>query len=284
MSRRILGVFYLGLLELIRSAVFIFFGSSICAQNILKRNLNDNSVVCIGWGVAYFISSIIAINKQGSSVFSITALYHFWNKKISKGEFFLSIIGQVVGAFVGACLAWALVYEAVFQLDKGNHMLTGPLRTAQIFAGYPSLHQSTINAFFAEIVSSFLFVFIISVVENSVRNVILSKFIHGVTLIIILLSLDFNSTTTINPAREIGSRAASYIFGYNEKVFSFRSSKWLLIVTMGPVLGSLLAMCAFNLLRLCSTSKKVNNVRSKGTQASPHVYGVHFDNLHSRML
>ncbi|CAD5224121.1 unnamed protein product [Bursaphelenchus okinawaensis] len=163
-------------------------------------------------------------------------------------------------------------------------MLTGPLRTAQIFAGYPSVHQSSVNAFIAEVTASFVFAFFISTVRKRHSHVIVNKVVQSIALALTLMSLDFNSTTTLNPAREIGSRAASFLFGYDEKVFSYRSSKWLVIVTIGPLIGATVSAWLCSWLSHCGNSKKVRNVSDKTCQTQPHLYGVHFDNLDSRML
>ncbi|CAD5224122.1 unnamed protein product [Bursaphelenchus okinawaensis] len=72
---RVVSLIYASFLECLRATVFIFIGSSVTAQAILRRNLSDNTVVCVGWGAAYLLSSLVLIGVYGTYSVSLNFVY-----------------------------------------------------------------------------------------------------------------------------------------------------------------------------------------------------------------
>lgn len=57
-------------------------------------------------------------------------------------QFLTYSLAQMVGGFAGACLTWAMYYEAIDEFDKGTRMVNGPLATAHIFTTFPAPYLS----------------------------------------------------------------------------------------------------------------------------------------------
>jgi len=131
---------------------------------------------------------------------------------------------QVVGGLVGAAGLYG-----VFHLASGYHKSVG--LGADGFGKSSMIGASAAGAFIAEVVLTFLFVFVILAVTRRASNATVAGLVIGLTLTLVhIVGIPIDGTS-VNPARSIGP--ALFVGG------TALSQLWVFIV--GPLAGGVLA-------------------------------------------
>lgn len=134
-------------------------------------------------------------------------------------------VAQIVGAIVGALLLWAILNGAKgYSIDKQGLGADG-------FGSASMVHLNATGAFFAELVLTFLFVFVVLTVTRKAAWPQLGGVAIGLALTTVHLIGIPLTGTSVNPARSIGP--ALFVGG------TALSQLWLFIVA--PLLGGFAA-------------------------------------------
>ncbi|KAG7238647.1 hypothetical protein INR49_030721, partial [Caranx melampygus] len=138
-------------------------------------------------------------------------------------KFPLFFFFQTLGAFLGAAIVFGLYYDALWDFGHGELIVLGTNATAGIFATYPSPHLTLLNGVFDQIIgTAALIACILAVVDphNSLIPRGLEAFTVGLVVLVIGLSMGFNSGYAINPARDLGPRIFTALAGWGGEVFT----------------------------------------------------------------
>jgi len=145
------------------------------------------------------------------------------------------ILGQLIGAWLGALVVYANYADAINIFEGGNGQRT--LKTAGLFSTYPLAYMSSANCFFDEFVGTFvLLMVVISVSDKRNSGLHLSLIPLAIFFAILCIGAAFGMQTgyAINPARDLGPRIMTAMVGYGAQVFTFRHHYWI----WGPIIGS----------------------------------------------
>lgn len=144
---------------------FQALGSGVTVQSVLSRNLAHDLTGPLAWGLAFAVSSLACQLVQGRSgsdsptMTPVVAVVHLCAGCLDCLEFAVVLLAHFLGAFLAACLTYLSCYgkyragdrpesaEGLQKLDRGSRMISGPLRTAQVFAGFPAVQHSDLAAF-----------------------------------------------------------------------------------------------------------------------------------------
>jgi glycerol uptake facilitator protein len=121
---------------------------------------------------------------------------------------------QVIGAFAGAALVYAVYHDAISALDQA---LRGPktdghtLAMLSIFSTFPApyFNGGVWGPFLDQAVgTAFMFIFVMTVIDlrNPAVRVFVGPLVIGLAVAAIGLSYGANTGCAINPARDIGPR------------------------------------------------------------------------------
>jgi len=158
---------------------------------------------------------------------------------ISPAEFGIAVLGQMVGAILGAVLCW-LSYKQHFDEEPD------PAAKLGVFSTGPAIRSYGWNLV-TEIIATFVLVFVIfgfadyGVADVGVPGGIGALSALPVALLVVGIGASLGGPTgyAINPARDLGPRIAHAILPIKGKGSSDWSYSWVPVV--GPLIGGALA-------------------------------------------
>jgi glycerol uptake facilitator protein len=218
--------------EFLGTATLLLFGVGVVANVLLTRTNADGDtaswvLITIGWGVGVFGGASIAHATSGHINPAVTIGLAIAGKTPwSEVPFYL--IGQLLGAFVGAVFAW-LVYKLQFDHNEDNS------GTLNIFSTNPPIRNALWN-FVTEMILTFvLLLFLLEAPYTSPANY------AAVSVLVLGIGASLGGSTgyAINPARDLGPRVAFAVLPIKGKGSAEWGYAWVPVVA--PLVGAALA-------------------------------------------
>jgi glycerol uptake facilitator protein len=240
--------------ELIGTMFLILLGAGVVANVILKGtkgNAGGWMVITTGWALAVFVGVSIAGPYSGAHLNPAVTIALAIAKQIKWSVVPGFILAQLLGAMLGAFLAW-LVYK-----DHFNET-TDPDTQLAVFSTGPAIRNTTFNLL-SEIVGTFVLIFVVLYFTNAQIEETKSKIGLGslgaipVTFLVWAIGLSLGGTTgyAINPARDLGPRIIHSILPIKHKGSSNWKYAWVPVI--GPIIGASLAALLYLLLNYLKT-------------------------------
>ncbi|WP_132996122.1 MIP/aquaporin family protein [Sporanaerobacter acetigenes] len=231
---------YLG--EFFGTLILILLGSGVCCNVSLKKSKGQNSgwiVIAAGWGFAVAIAAYTTGWVSGAhlnpAVSIAMAILGNLSWKLVPGY----IISQILGAIVGAMLAYAAFKDHFAETDDKDAKLG-------VFCTAPAIRNFGRN-FITEVIGTAMLVVGILGTGNA-NNAIgpLGPMLAGIVVFSIGLSLGGPTGYAINSARDLGPRIAHAILPIPNKRDSDWEYAWVPI--FGPVVGGIVGALIYNLI------------------------------------
>ncbi|NUS74239.1 MAG: aquaporin family protein [Corynebacteriales bacterium] len=235
--------------EMLGTAALILLGAGVVANTVLKKSLGNNGgwlLVNLGWGFAVFVGASIA-NPSGAHINPAVTVGLATADKLDWDKVPVYIAGQMVGAFIGAVLAW-LTYKK--QFDTHDE----PQNTLGIFSTGPTVNAPAWNVV-TEFIGTFVLLFWILTNPSlqagddgivAFGNSALGY--AGVAFVVMSIGHSLGGPTgyAINPARDLGPRIAYALLPIRGKGGANWAYSWVPVV--GPLLGGTAAALLYNAL------------------------------------
>ena len=148
-----LGLYFLS--EVVGTAMLILLGCGVVANVALaktKGNAGGTLMVNWGWGLAVFAGVIVSA-YSGAQLNPAVSIGLLVAGKIGFVQFLVAVAAQLVGAIIGAVLAWAS-YKQHFD-DEPD-----PASKLGVFSTGPAIRSYGFN-FLTEVIATFVLVFVI---------------------------------------------------------------------------------------------------------------------------
>ncbi|MDR3202317.1 MAG: aquaporin family protein [Bifidobacteriaceae bacterium] len=225
--------------ELIGTAILILLGVGVVANALLTKTkgfAGGNLMINFGWGLGVF-AGVYAAYKSGGHLNPAVTLgiivsgQDAWSNGLAIDAASTSayVGGQLIGAIIGAGLAW-LVYKQHYDAepDPANKLAT--------FSTGPALRSYSWNTL-TEVIATFVLVYWVLQAGGSPN----AMGPLGVAMLIVGIGASLGGPTgyAINPARDLGPRIAHALLPIKGKGSSDWSYSWVPVV--GPLLGAVLA-------------------------------------------
>ena len=225
--------------EMIGTGLLLLVGAGVVANAILPGTKGFNGgwlLISFGWGFAVF-AGVFAAWRSGAHINPAVTLGRLANGveeyadgvPVTVTTTLVYIAGQVVGAFLGAVLAY-LSYKKHFEVDADPAIKLG------VFSTGPAIRSYGWNLV-TEVVGTFVLVYIVIQFGNTP---------HGlgplaVALLVVGIGIGLGGPTgyAINPARDLGPRIAHAVLPIPGKGSSDWGYAWVPVV--GPIVGGVLA-------------------------------------------
>ncbi|XP_010903750.2 aquaporin-3 [Esox lucius] len=253
------------LAECLGTLILVMFGCGALAQLVLSRGSHGRFLtVNFAFGFAATLGILVCGQISGGHLnpavtFALCLLgRERWRK------FPVYFAAQTLGAFLGSAVIFGLYYDALWD-HAGKLLVEGENATAGIFATYPGSHLTLVNGFFDQLIGTAALIVCILAIVDPYNNPIpqgLEAFTVGFVVLVIGLSMGFNSGYAVNPARDFGPRLFTAIAGWGGEVFTTRQG-WFLIPIFAPFLGSSIGVMVYQLMVGYHQEGEVRDRKSK---------------------
>jgi glycerol uptake facilitator protein len=212
-----------------------------------------------GWALAVVFGVYVAGGVSGAHINPAVTLAFAVRRKFPWAKVVPYWAAQVVGAFAGAALVYAVYHDAINTFDqamKGPKTNGHTLASFSIFATFPApyFHGGYWGPLVDQIVGTgFLVMLIVAVIDlrNTAVKANLGPLVIGFAVAAIGISYGANAGYAINPARDFGPRLLTYAVAWGDLALpgslagSFSSYWWIPIV--GPLIGGVVGVLVYDL-------------------------------------
>ena len=235
--------------EIIGTAILILLGGGVVANVVLNKTFGNGGgwiVITTGWALAVYVAVVVAGPHSGAHINPAVSIGLAVAGKFPWASVPLYILGQMIGAMLGASTVWVF-YKHHFDATKD-----GDSKKA-VFCTAPAI-RNTFSNFFSEFIGTFILIFTILYFTEAMitdTNAIVGLGSLGalpVAFLVWAIGLSLGGTTgyAINPARDLGPRIMHAILPIKDKASNDWSYAWIPI--FAPITGATIA--AFLMLTL----------------------------------
>ncbi|PMC72062.1 MIP/aquaporin family protein [Corynebacterium aurimucosum] len=234
--------------EFIGTALLLLLGNGVCAVVNLRTSGargSDWIVIAMGWGLAVFIGASVADPSGGHLNPAVTIMLAV-NGSLEWSLVPYYLLGQILGAMLGAFLAWA-TFKQLFDannLDEAGNVTGANKNTGGIFFTAPAHPNNGWNAVTEFIATCVLLMFIAFGPAGGELGP-LKYFAVAFVVVSVGLSLGTATGYAINPVRDLGPRIMyAFVLPIKDKGSANWGYAWVPIVapTLAAVAVGLLSM------------------------------------------
>uniref|UniRef100_UPI003AAA9FC7 aquaporin-3b n=1 Tax=Centroberyx gerrardi TaxID=166262 RepID=UPI003AAA9FC7 len=239
------------LAECLGTLILVMFGCGAVAQLVLSGGSHGMFLtVNFAFGFAATLGILVSGQVSGGHLnpavtFALCLLGREPWRKFPVFFFF-----QTLGAFLGSVIVFGLYFDALWDYGQGELIVVGKNSTAGIFATYPSEHLTLVNGFFDQMIGTAALIVCILAIVDPYNNPIprgLEAFTVGFVVLVIGLSMGFNSGYAVNPARDLGPRLFTALAGWGGEVFTAKTY-WFFVPICAPFLGAIVGVMVYQLM------------------------------------
>ncbi|KAL7853265.1 hypothetical protein AOLI_G00201090 [Acnodon oligacanthus] len=239
------------LAECLGTLILVMFGCGAVAQLVLSEGSHGIFLtVNFAFGFAAMLGILVCGQISGGHLNpTVTFALCMLGREPWK-KFPVYFLFQTLGAFLGSGIIFGMYFDALWKFRKGSLIVVGENATAGIFATYPSNHLSLVNGFFDQMIGTAALIVCILAIIDPYNNPIprgLEAFTVGFVVLVIGLSMGFNSGYAVNPARDLGPRIFTAIAGWGSEVFT-ANDYWFFVPIFAPFLGTVVGVLVYQLM------------------------------------
>ena len=226
------------LYEIAGTAMLTLLGGGVVANVVLGKTKGNGGgwlLINFGWGLAVFAGVYVAY-KTGAHLNPAVTLglaasggEYADGIPVTLGNTVAYLLAEMIGAFLGAVLAW-LAYKNHYDQETDPGAILGSFSTG------PEIRSYGWNLV-TEIIATFVLVFVIIMFGHTPSG--LGPLAVALLVLSIGASLGGPTGYAINPARDLGPRIAHAILPIPHKGGSDWGYSW--VPVLGPIIGGVLA-------------------------------------------
>jgi glycerol uptake facilitator protein len=218
--------------EIVGTMLLILFGDGVVANVVLSKTKGNSSgwiVITWAWAMAVFVGAYSVANISGAHLNPAVTIGLAVAGSFKWADVPMYIIGQMIGAFLGAVLVFLHYYPHWAETKDAGLKLA-------VFSTGPAVRNVTWNLV-SEIIGTFALMFGILVIPAQFGLPVP----FTVALLVLVIGLALGGTTgyAINPARDLGPRIAHFVLPIPGKGDSDWGYSWIPVV--GPIIGAVIA-------------------------------------------
>lgn len=227
--------------EIIGTMLLILLGDGVVAGVLLSKTKGNNSgwvVITIAWAMAVFVGAYVAAPVSGAHLNPAVTIGLAVAGSAQWADVPFFIIGQFIGAFIGAVLVFLHYYPHWAETKDAGLKLA-------VFSTGPAIRNTTWNLV-SEIIGTFVLLFGILALGGGRFSGVGTL---PVAFLVMAIGMSLGHTTgyAINPARDLGPRIAHAVLPIPGKGDSDWGYSWIPVV--GPILGGVIAGLLYNGVR-----------------------------------
>ena len=226
------------LYEIAGTAMLTLLGGGVVANVVLGKTKGNGGgwlLINFGWGLAVFAGVYVAY-KTGAHLNPAVTLglaasggEYADGIPVTLGNTVAYLLAEMIGAFLGAILAW-MAYKNHYDQETDPGAILGSFSTG------PEIRSYGWNLV-TEIIATFVLVFVIIMFGHTPSG--LGPLAVALLVLSIGASLGGPTGYAINPARDLGPRIAHAVLPIPHKGGSDWGYSW--VPVLGPIIGGVLA-------------------------------------------
>lgn len=240
--------------EIVGTAMLVLLGNGVVANHLLAESKGRGGgwmMICGAWGLAVALSAYSVGRVSGAHLNPALTLGLASTGQVPASEVVTYIVGQMIGAFLGATLVW-LTYLPHWAKTED------PAEKLGCFSTAPAIRDTPSNLI-AEFIGTFVLVFgILAIGANAgemingdfdlsaVFSTAINPLLVGLLVATIGMSLGGQTGWAINPARDLGPRIMHALLPIAGKGSSDWGYAWIPVV--GPIAGGVCGALVFQAL------------------------------------
>jgi len=221
--------------EMLGTALLLLLGCGVVANVVLKGTKGNGGgwlLINFGWGLGVFVGVYVAF-ASGAHLNPAVTLAIWLNGGVTATQAMIFFAAELVGAFIGAVLAW-LAYKDHFDAEED------PALKLAVFSTGPAMRSYAWNTI-TEVLGTFVLIFWILVSGGTPAA--LGPLAVALVVVGIGASLGGPTGYAINPARDLMPRIAHAILPIRGKGGSDWGYAWVPVI--GPLVGAVLAWALY---------------------------------------
>jgi glycerol uptake facilitator protein len=207
--------------------------------------------VCLTWGLAVTIAIYSTASVSGCHANPAVTLALACFRKFSWRKVLPYCGAQVLGAFAGAAIVYALFVPVIDAFNAAHHLTRAAGGAAGVFFTHPAAGIVPMHAFTDEIILTAFLVFgIFAITEQyneQAPGANSGALIIGFLVAIIGASMGYLEAWAINPARDFGPRLFCFIAGWGPSALPSPGSYWWIPI-VAPLIGGVAGGGAYQVL------------------------------------
>lgn len=246
--------------ELVGTMILILLGDGVVANVVLSKNKGEGGggggawiVITAGWGFAVAVAVYVTGWVSGAHINPAVTIGLVSIGALDVGSAVLYIIGQFIGAFLGAVLVFIAYYDHFKATDDAGLKLA-------VFSTGPAIRNTPMNLVTEIIGTAMLLIGVLGITNANNFQLVMSgetvstsglgltPYLVGILVFSIGLSLGGPTGYAINPARDLGPRIAHAVLPIPGKGSSDWEYAWIPVV--GPIIGGILGCMLYQFLFL----------------------------------
>ncbi|MEE6502968.1 hypothetical protein FKM82_004693 [Ascaphus truei] len=234
--------------EFFATCLLITIGCGCVAQTVLSRGTEGGFLtINLGFAMAVTMAIYVSGGVSGGHINPAVSFAMCLTGRLKWAKFPFYVSAQFLGAITGSALVFGNYHDALKAYTGGILTVEGPNATAHIFATYPSPFLSITNGFADQVMSTALMLILVFAIFDS-KNLGAPKGLEpiaiGLLILVLGLSMGFNSGCAMNPARDLGPRIFTALAGWGTEVFT-AGNNWWWVPVVGPMLGAAIGACLY---------------------------------------
>ena len=243
--------------ELIGTFLLVLFGcGSVAVSLLIDSNINLFQVALL-WGIGATLAIYVSRYLSCAHLNPAVTLAMVTSKRMLARKMPIYILGQFMGAFLAGLVLFFLFWNSILNYETIHNIVRGSeasIQTAKIFGDFYNFPAKNIIlsmpfAITVEAFGTFLLVLLVFSLTEGCNlgrpNDNLTPLFIGLTITMIICLIGPLTQAGLNPARDLGPRLVSWIFGWGNAAFPDNKGGFILVYILGPIIGGQLASLFF---------------------------------------
>ncbi|SCU77375.1 LANO_0A00210g1_1 [Lachancea nothofagi CBS 11611] len=246
--------------EFLGTLILVIFGVGGNLQaTVTKGSGGSYESLSFAWGFGCMLGVYVAGGISGGHVNPAVTISMAIFRKFPWKKVPVYIVAQIIGAFFGGAMAYGYFWSSITEFEGGPHIRT--VATGACLFTNPKPYVTWRNAFFDEFIGTSILVGCLMALlddSNAPPTNGMTALIVGFLVAAIGMALGYQTSFTINPARDLGPRIFASMIGYGPQAFHFTHWWWAWGTWGGPIAGGITGALVYDVFIFTGCESPIN--------------------------
>ncbi|SCU92283.1 LADA_0F15588g1_1 [Lachancea dasiensis] len=246
--------------EFLGTLILVIFGVGGNLQATVTKGAGGSyESLSFAWGFGCMLGVYVAGGVSGGHVNPAVTISMAIFRKFPWRKVPVYIFAQIVGAFFGGAMAYGYFWSSITKFEGGPHIRTAA--SGGCLFTNPKPYVTWRNAFFDEFIGAAILVGCLMALlddSNAPPTNGMTALIVGFLVAAIGMALGYQTSFTINPARDLGPRIFASMIGYGPHAFHLTHWWWTWGTWGGPIAGGITGALVYDVFIFTGCESPIN--------------------------